>query len=108
MWGFFKNNSDFIVLLCDMISKFVLPKIIDMLETFWEKPSVMAFNSDNNTNPVSAGIDTATITKLPSGVVGREENINGESLFSVEEGKATVYFPRTTTEEVFYNPGIVS
>ena len=77
-----------------------------MLEKLFEKkPSVMALNSDNNTNAVSAGIDTATITKLPSGVVGREENINGETLFSVEEGKARVYFPRSTTEEVFYNPG---
>ena len=88
------------------VSTFVLPKIIDMLEKLIEKkPSVMALNSDNNTNAVSAGIDTATITKLPSGVVGREENINGETLFSVEEGKAKVYFPRSTTEEVFYNPG---
>ena len=91
------------------VSTFVLPKIFDMLEKpFEQKPSVMAFNSDNNTNTVSAGIDTATITKLPSGVVGSEENINGETLFCVEEGKAKVYFPRSTTEEVFYNPGIVS
>ena len=91
------------------VSTFVLPKIFDMLEKpFEQKPSVMAFNSDNNTNTVSAGIDTATITKLPSGVVGSEENINGETLFCVEEGKAKVYFPRSTTEEVFYNPGTVN
>ena len=54
---------------------------------------------------IGSGIDTGAITNLPSGVVGREENINGENLFSIQEGKAKVYFPSSTPEEVFYNPG---
>ena len=52
-----------------------------------------------------SGIDTGSIINLPSGVVGKEENVNGETLFSIEEGLAKVYFPSTTPEEVFYNPG---
>ena len=52
-----------------------------------------------------SGIDTGSITNLPSGIVGKEENVNGETLFSIEEGLAKVYFPSTTPEEVFYNPG---
>ena len=52
-----------------------------------------------------SGIDTGSITNLPSGIVGKEENVNGEALFSIEEGLAKVYFPSTTPEEVFYNPG---
>ena len=52
-----------------------------------------------------SGIDTGSITNLPSGVVGKEENVNGETLFSIEEGLAKVYFPSTTPEEVFYNQG---
>ena len=37
-----------------------------------------------------AGINTGTITNLPSGLVGQEENIDGQSVFSIKEGKAKV------------------
>ena len=54
----------------------------------------------------ASGISTGTITNLPSGVVGMEESIDGENMFSVQEGMAKVFFPASTPEEVFYNPGI--
>ena len=52
-----------------------------------------------------SGISTGTITNLPSGLVGMEESIDGENMFSVQEGMAKVFFPASTPEEVFYNPG---
>lgn len=51
-----------------------------------------------------SGINTGTITTLPSGLVGKEENIDGKSLFSITEGMAKVFFPASTPEDVFYNP----
>ena len=61
------------------------------------------------TSPATdSGIKTGEITSLPSGLVGKEENVNGENLFSIQEGRAKVYFPSSSPEEVFYNPGILS
>ena len=52
----------------------------------------------------ASGISNDTITKLPSGLIGKEEEINGQKLFSIQEGKAKVYFPSSSPEQVFYNP----
>ena len=76
-----------------------IPNLVVPLQTNFKKMLT--------TSGVSAsGIETGTITNLPSGVIGKEENINGQTLFSIEEGLAKVYFPATTPEEVFYNPGM--
>ena len=55
----------------------------------------------------ASGIDTGSVTNLPSGVTGKEEIIDGKTLFSIEEGLAKVYFSASTPEEVFYNPGLL-
>ena len=57
-----------------------------------------------NSSCTASGINNDTITKLPSGLIGKEEEINGQKLFSIQEGKAKVYFPSSAPEQVFYNP----
>ena len=53
----------------------------------------------------ASGISTGSVTKLPSGLTGMEELIEGQNLFAVQEGMAKIFFPASTPEEVFYNPG---
>lgn len=54
---------------------------------------------------MAAGIEIADIANLPSGLLRKDEKINGEQMFSVQEGMAKIFFPASSPEDVFYNPG---
>ena len=58
-----------------------------------------------------AGImTTAPPDQNGQGVVPQEaptmKDSDGRTLFGLKEGQATVYFPSSSPEEVFYNPGM--
>jgi hypothetical protein len=105
------TKEELVMIIVDDVSTFIMVFLIRKLRKPLLKFKALAMEIINQkalgssaTSP--SGINTGTITTLPSGLVGKEENIDGKSLFSITEGMAKVFFPASTPEDVFYNPGI--
>ena len=95
----------------DDVSTFIMVFVIGKLGKSFLKYKHLAMEVINQkihgaSGASLSGINTGAITTLPSGLFGQEENVDGQSLFSITEGMAKVFFPASTPENVFYNPGM--